>query len=479
MTPIHPVILCGGSGTRLWPSSRKGFPKQFSPLVGPESLFQQTLRRLSDPLFDRPVVLTNDDFRFIAQHQAEEIGLADCQIVLEPVARDTAPAILTAALLLQDRPDDLMLVAPSDHLIEKPDIFLAAVRTGADAAGRGRLVTFGITPDRPETGYGYLELNEADRPGTTRDLVRFVEKPDAQTAADMLKSGRFLWNAGIFLFRIGDILATFDRHAPDMRAPCQQAVAAATKDLGFIRLGKDAFCQAPATSIDYAIMEKDDNVSVVPVEAGWSDLGSWAALQGAMETSENGVLCDGAVTAIDCQETVLRSEDDNVHLVGLGLSNIVAVATRDAVLVADLDRSQQVKQVVDTLRAEQVPQADDYPQFHRPWGWYETLCISDRFQVKRIMVRPGESLSLQSHVHRSEHWVVVAGTAKVTIGDQVQLLGENQSTFIPLGAVHRLENPGKVPMYLIEVQTGSYLGEDDIQRYDDAYDRKCHDGNPD
>ena len=472
MNPIHPVILCGGSGTRLWPSSRKAFPKQFSSLVGSESLYKQTLRRLSGPQYDQPIILTNTDFRFIAQQQAEEIGLTDCHIVLEPMARDTAPAILAAALLKEDSPDDLLLIAPSDHLIEKPDVFQSAVETAAKAANEGSLVTFGITPDVPETGYGYLELAGPAKPNSISELVRFVEKPDHETASEMLKSGRYLWNAGIFLFRVRDILEAFARYAPDMVDPCRDALTNAGQDLGFTRLDPAAFARAPAISIDYAVMEKADNVSVVPVEAGWSDLGSWASLHAALDRSEDGVLVDGDVTAIDCENTVLRSEDDNVQLVGLGLKNIVAVATRDAVLVADMGKSQQVKQVVETLRAKSVPQADDYPQFHRPWGWYETLCISDRFQVKRIMVRPGGILSLQSHVHRSEHWVVVAGTAKVTVGDKVQLLSENQSVYIPLGTVHRMENPGKVPMFLIEVQTGNYLGEDDIERYEDVYDRK-------
>ncbi len=471
MTLIHPVILCGGSGTRLWPSSRKAFPKQFSSLVGDDSLYQQTLKRLSGRLFGEPIVLTNLDFRFVAREQAEAIGLMDANIVLEPVGRDTAPAILTAALMKKDAPDDLLLIAPSDHLIERPAEFLSAVETGMKAAAAGNLVTFGITPKNPETGYGYLELAQPPQIGEASKLVRFVEKPDAETAREMLQTGRHLWNAGIFLFRVRDILAAFQEHAPDMIEPCQSALDNCGRDLGFLRLEKTAYESVRAQSIDYAVMEKSDAISVVPVSAGWSDLGSWASLHGALVQSEDGVLSSGDVTGIDCENTILRSEDPNVHLVGLGLKDIVAVATRDAVLVADINKSQQVKQVVETLRAKGAAQADDYPQFHRPWGWYETLCISDRFQVKRIMVRPGGILSLQSHVHRSEHWVVVAGTARVTVGDEVKLLGENESVYIPLGAVHRMENPGKLPMYLIEVQTGSYLGEDDIERYEDVYDR--------
>ncbi len=471
MALIHPVILCGGSGTRLWPSSRKSYPKQFSNLVGEKSLYQKTLTRLSGKQFGTPLVLTHADFRFIAREQAEAIGLTDAEIVLEPIGRDTAPAILTAALMKEDTPDEMLLIAPSDHLIERPDAFLSAVEVGTKPAQGGHLVTFGVTPDTAETGYGYLELSTAPRTGEASDLVRFVEKPGAKKAAEMLQTGRHLWNAGIFLFRVRDILAAFEAHAPDMIAPCREAIEKGSQDIGFVRLDPASYGQVRAQSIDYAVMEKASDISVVPVEAGWSDLGSWASLHSALVSAENGVLSDGEVTAIDCENSVLRSEDSNVHLVGLGLKNIVAVATRDAVLVADINKSQEVKQVVATLREKNVQQADDYPRFHRPWGWYETLCISDRFQVKRIMVRPGGILSLQSHVHRSEHWVVVAGTARVTVNDKVQLLGENESVYIPLGVVHRMENPGKVPMFLIEVQTGSYLGEDDIERYEDVYDR--------
>jgi mannose-1-phosphate guanylyltransferase/mannose-1-phosphate guanylyltransferase/mannose-6-phosphate isomerase len=477
LSVIHPVILCGGSGTRLWPSSRKAYPKQFSPLIGRESLFQQTLRRFSGNGFAAPLVLTNAEFRFLARDQAEAIGLADGRYVLEPEGRDTAPAILTAALMLADEPDALMLVAPSDHLIRRPEALVAALEAGAQAARAGRLVTFGITPQGPETAYGYLELAGPPQEGTATPLVRFVEKPDAATAGRMLASGRFLWNAGIFLFRPADIIAAFEAHAPAMLAPCRAALEGARTDLGFLRLDPQAYASVEARSIDYAVMEKAEELSVVPVEAGWSDLGSWASLHASLagaagEEGDGGVVTEGPVTAMGCENSLLRSEDDGIRLVGLGLKNTVAVAMRDAVLVADLGASQQVKEVVATLRAQEAPQADDYPRFHRPWGWYETLCISDRFQVKRIMVKPGASLSLQSHLHRSEHWVVVAGTARVTLGEEVRLVSENESVYIPLGTKHRLENPGKVAMYLIEVQTGSYLGEDDIHRYEDIYDRR-------
>ena len=471
MTQITPVILCGGSGTRLWPSSRKAFPKQFSPLLGSESLFQQTLRRLTGKEFAEPLVLTNDDFRFLARDQANEIGLSDARIVLEPQARDTGPAILTAALLKKDAPDTLMLIAPSDHLIEDQDAFLAAIKVGAKAAQEGHLVTFGITPDGPETGYGYLQLSAPASAGQAIKLQKFVEKPDVARAEKMVSDGMHLWNAGIFLFRVGDILKAFETHAADMIEPASRAIELATEDLGFLRLDNDAYGQARAQSFDYAVMEKASDISAVPVSAGWSDLGSWTAIYDVSEADAAGVVTQGSAEAVDCENTLLRSEDSNVQLVGLGLKDVIAVSMRDAVLVADKSQAQKVKQVVERLRATKAPQADDYPRFYRPWGWYETLCLGARFQVKRIMVKPGGILSLQSHVHRSEHWVVVQGTARVTVGEEVKLLSENQSVYIPLGAIHRMENPGKVPMYLIEVQTGSYLGEDDIERYEDIYDR--------
>ena len=468
---IHPIILCGGSGTRLWPSSRKAYPKQFAPLIGDESLYQMTLRRFTGPEFAAPLIMTGDDFRFMAVEQADAIGLADARVVVEPTARDTAPAILTAALMLADDPEAILLVAPSDHVIGDLPAFLQAVKAGERAAARGALVTFGVTPDRAETGYGYLELPGPPKDGSALRLKSFREKPDQKTAEDMLAAGNYLWNAGIFLFRAADLIAAFEAHAPDLLAPCREAIAAGAEDLDFFRLDAAAYAGARAISFDYAVMEKADSVMAVPLTGGWSDLGSWEALWQAVGPDTQGVATSGMVTALDCRDSYLRSEDASMRLVGLGLNGIVAVAMRDAVLVADKSRAQEVKTVVDTLRAASVPQADHYPRFHRPWGWYETLCIDTRFQVKRIMVKPGGVLSLQSHLHRSEHWVVVAGTAEVTIGDETKLVTENQGVYIPLGTVHRMANRGQLPMYLIEVQTGSYLGEDDIQRYEDVYNR--------
>src|SRR6056297_29107 len=468
---IHPVILCGGSGTRLWPVSRKAFPKQFAPLLGKESLYQMTLRRFAGEGYAAPLVMTDDAFRFMATDQAADLGLSDARVVVEPAGRDTAPAILTAALLLEETPDALILVAPSDHVITDPEAFHAAVRKGAEVARSGVFVTFGITPDRPETGYGYLELAALPENGAAVELRSFREKPDLATAQAMLEAGSYLWNAGIFLMRVSDLIAAFETHAPDLVDPARTAITAGTEDLDFFRLEAEAYGKIHAISFDYAIMERAERVMTVPLDGGWSDLGAWDTLWQAAGPDAEGNAATGAVTMLDCRDSYLRSESDSIWLVGLGLRNVVAVAMPDAVLVADKTRSQEVKAVVDALRAANVVQADDYPRFHRPWGWYETLCIDTRFQVKRIMVKPGGVLSLQSHHHRSEHWIVVAGTAEVTISEETRLLTENESVYIPLGAVHRMANPGKLPMYLIEVQTGAYLGEDDIVRYEDIYNR--------
>ncbi|MEM8824919.1 MAG: mannose-1-phosphate guanylyltransferase/mannose-6-phosphate isomerase, partial [Pseudomonadota bacterium] len=403
--------------------------------------------------------------------QAQALGLSDARVVIEPVARDTAPAIVTAALIHEDEPDTVMVIAPSDHVIDDLEAFLAALRMGAETANDGSLVTFGVTPDRPETGYGYLELAATATDGAAVPLKSFREKPDQPTAEAFLQSGHYLWNAGIFMFRVGDLIAEVERSAPDLLAPCRAAIANGQEDIGFLRLSPGDYGKARAISFDYAVMENASKVSAVPLQVSWSDLGSWDALWKIQANESTDLVTDGPVTAIDCEGSYLRSEEESIHLVGLGLKDVVAVAMRDAVLVADKARAQDVKTVVSALRGSRVAQADDYPRFHRPWGWYETLCLGTRFQVKRIMVKPGGVLSLQSHSHRSEHWVVVAGTAEVTIGDEVKLVTENEGVYIPLGTVHRMANHGRLPMYLIEVQTGSYLGEDDIVRYEDIYDR--------
>lgn len=470
---ITPVILCGGSGTRLWPLSRKSYPKQFVPMIGEGSLFQQCARRYAGKVFGAPVVLTNADFRFIVSQQLSAEGIEPAAILIEPAARNTAPAILAAALTVaRDDPARLVLAAPSDHFIQQAEIFRETVARGADAARSGRIVTFGVAPDRPETGYGYLELESGAEGSAAVPLKRFVEKPSRERAEEMVAAGNFMWNSGIFLFAAQTLIDAFEQLAPKMLKQVRRAVEDAVPDLGFLRLSPDPWMTCEDISVDYAIMEKADNLSVTVHDGDWSDLGGWEAVRQHGEMDETGLVADGSVTAVDCEGSLLRSESEGLRLVGLGLRNIVAVAMPDAVLVADRSQVQDVGRVVKTLRAENVPQADAFPKDHRPWGFFETLILGGRFQVKRIVVNPGAALSLQSHVHRAEHWIVVSGTARVTVDDEVRLVSENESVFIPLGAVHRLENPGRMPMELIEVQTGSYLGEDDIVRYEDVYARK-------
>ena len=471
---ITPVILCGGSGTRLWPLSRKSFPKQFARISDETSLFQSCAARTSGKGFAAPLVLTNSDFRFVVSEQLLAEGIDPGPILIEPEGRNTAPAILAAALYLQARdPRAVMLVAPSDHVV--PDVagFQEAVNEGLREALEGhRLVTFGITPDRAETGYGYLELkDQPNGSGAAMPLARFVEKPDAKTAAEMLAGGNYLWNAGIFLFAVADIIAAFEAHAPSLVGPVRASVEQAETDLGFLRLDQNAWSEVEDISIDYAVMEKASDLSVVPFSGGWSDLGSWEAVMREAEPDGNGVVSVGAVTAIDCHDTLLRSENDGLELVGIGLEDLLVVAMPDAVLVANTSRAQDVKLAVEALKKRGAKQAEAFAKDHRPWGHFETVALSDRFQVKRIVVKSGAALSLQSHMHRSEHWIVVEGTARVTIDDDITLVSENESVYIPLGAKHRLENPGKLPMTLIEVQTGAYLGEDDIIRYEDLYKR--------
>ncbi|MDO5658466.1 MAG: mannose-1-phosphate guanylyltransferase/mannose-6-phosphate isomerase [Paracoccus sp. (in: a-proteobacteria)] len=473
LSQVTPVILSGGSGTRLWPLSRKSYPKQFASLMGDATLFQAAAQRFAAEGFAAPMVVTGADFRFIVAEQLSAVGIDAGVVMIEPEPRNTAPAVLAAALYLEQQDaESVMLIAPSDHAIPDAAAFRAAVARGLEAVAQGKLVTFGITPDRAETGYGYLELPaRPDDSGAATDLVRFVEKPDAEAAAQMIASGRFLWNAGIFLARAADMVAAFRTHAPDLVAPVAASVAGAKADLGFLRLDPQSFAQAESISVDYAVMEKAQNLAVVPFSAGWSDLGGWDAVWREQGPDDNGVVLSGQAQAVDCTDSLLRAESDGQVLVGIGLDNIIAIAMQDAVLVAPKDRAQDVKKAVEILKANDARQAETLPRDYRPWGWYETLVLGARFQVKRIVVHPGAALSLQSHHHRSEHWIVVEGTAKVTVDDNVQLVTENQSVYIPLGAVHRMENPGKVPMVLIEVQTGSYLGEDDIIRYEDIYSR--------
>ena len=462
---IHPVILCGGSGTRLWPVSRKSCPKPFLPLIGDTTLFEQAIERVAgDDQFAAPMIVAGAAHLPLITAQMHG---AEHRIVVEPMARNTAPAIALAAALLP--PDAIMLVCPSDHYIADCAAFRRAAIAAAQLAAQDYLVAFGIAADRPETGYGYLRRGAAISGGF--QIAQFVEKPDLERARGYLASGEYSWNGGIFAFRAGALLDELAAHCPQMAKAVQDAVAKGREAGAHFHPDADSFAAIAGESIDYAVMERADNLSVVPFAAGWSDLGGWDAVWRESAQDDRGVATAGQATAIDCDSTLLRSEDDRVQLVGIGLKDIVAVAMPDAVLVADASRAQDVKLAVSALKDKGAQQATHFPKDHRPWGWFESLVIGDRFQVKRIHVHPGAALSLQSHHHRSEHWIVVEGTAKVTVDDDVKLVSENQSVYIPLGAVHRMENPGKVPMVLIEVQTGTYLGEDDIMRYEDIYSR--------
>lgn len=471
---INPVILSGGSGTRLWPLSRKSYPKQFAKLTGDRSLFQDTVLRLSGEGFADPLILTGDPFRFIVTEQLAAVQKGSVATLIEPEGRNTAPAVIAAALWYAARdPKALMLVAASDHVIPDDAGFRETVLAAVPQAQAGELITFGIHPTRPETGYGYLQLetNGNAKGNTPQKLARFVEKPDAERAESMVSSGSFLWNAGIFLFSAEALISAYEKHAPELLKGARAAVEGASLDLGFTRLAAEPWAALEDISFDYAIMEKADNLSVMPYTGHWSDLGGWDAVWLESGPNEQGNVCSEGATAIDCRDTLLRSETEGVELVGIGLEGMMAVAMSDAVLVAPKSEAQRVKEAVSVLKKRGVKQATENPRDHRPWGWFESLVMGDRFQVKRIVVNPGASLSLQSHHHRSEHWIVVSGTAKVTVDETVKLVTENQSVYIPLGAVHRMENPGKIPMVLIEVQTGSYLGEDDILRFEDAYAR--------
>lgn len=479
---IYPVILSGGAGTRLWPVSRKSFPKQFQFLgaqgAGAQTtLFQNTLMRVQGSGFAPPTIMTGEDFRFIVKDQIGAVPTPPRALLIEPDGRNTGPAVLAAALnLAVDHPQALMLVLPSDHAIPDAAAFQRMVRAAVPAALDGQIITFGVTPLRAETGYGYLELDGAAGP-TPAPLRCFVEKPDAMRAAEFLSSGRHLWNAGIFLARVDVWRAAFHAHAPEMVNPVQASLAQAKDDLGFLRLAPGPWAKVPDISLDYAVMEQAGNVSVQAFDGAWSDLGSWDAIWRDTPQDARAVALAGAggAEAIDCDDTLIYKTEDAPAVVGLGLSDVVVVATADAVLVADKSRTQDVKLAVDQMTQKGQGSADQTLRCHRPWGWYETLALGGRFQVKRIVVKPGGSLSLQSHHHRSEHWVVVEGTAKITVQDQINLVSENQSVYVPLGAQHRLENPGVLPMVLIEIQTGAYLGEDDIIRYEDAYNRPTPD----
>jgi mannose-1-phosphate guanylyltransferase/mannose-6-phosphate isomerase len=464
---ILPVVLSGGSGTRLWPLSRELFPKQLLNLQGgDETLLQATLARTAGlPDLAPPIIVCNEAHRFLVAEQVRSLGVSGARIVLEPCARNTAPAIALAALAAD--PDALLLVLPADHVIRKPADFQSAVRRAIPLAEEGCLVTFGVVPESPETGYGYI-LCGAPR-GEGFEIDRFVEKPDRATAEGFLAEGGYLWNSGMFLFKASRYLEELARHAPAMFAAAKAAVAAARSDLDFLRVDATAFASSPSDSIDYAVMEKTDAAAVVPLAAGWSDVGSWSSLHEALERDDSGNALRGDVLSHDTQGSFVLAESRLVATVGL--RDHIVVETKDAVLVAPKDRVQEVKQVVERIKREGRSEHQLHREVHRPWGSYDSIENGPRFQVKRLSVKPGASMSLQLHHHRAEHWIVVAGTARITRGDEVFMLEENQSTYIPLGVKHRIENPGKIPLHIIEIQSGSYLGEDDIVRFEDVYGR--------
>ncbi|KWD78703.1 mannose-1-phosphate guanylyltransferase/mannose-6-phosphate isomerase [Burkholderia ubonensis] len=470
---ITPVILSGGSGTRMWPLSRSGYPKQFLALHGEDTLLQKTVRRLDDVTgVAAPLVLTNDEQRFLVAEQLRQIGKTPACIVLEPVGRNTGPAIAAAAFVaLADDPEAVLLVLPADHLIEHAVAFREMVERAVPHARAGKLVTFGIKPTEAHTGYGYIRCGapQAEDSGAY-EVVDFIEKPDLASAHALVADGGYYWNSGMFLFRADVYLREVERFAPSVLEQVRDAVGRACRDLDFLRLDHDAFAASPSDSIDYMVMEKTSDAIVVAADClGWSDIGTWDALAAVSARDESGNTFKGDVVARDTKNTFVRSEHRMVAV--LGVDDLVVVETADAVLVAHKSCTQDVKKIVEQLSVDGRVEGDTHRKVMRPWGSYEGIDYGERFQVKRIIVNPGASLSLQMHYHRAEHWIVVRGTARVVNGETTSLLSENQSTYIPLGTLHRLENPGKVPLEMIEVQSGSYLGEDDIVRFDDKYGR--------
>ncbi|MCK9987702.1 MAG: mannose-1-phosphate guanylyltransferase / mannose-6-phosphate isomerase [Azoarcus sp.] len=478
---ITPVILSGGSGTRLWPLSREMQPKQLLALTGDRTMLQETALRLDGFMQGQgaglTIVVCNNEHRFMAAEQLRSVGIADPRIVLEPVGRNTAPALTLAALAATrgGGDDPILLVMPADHVVTDRNAFQAAVANGLPAAANGAIVTFGIVPVRPETGYGYIRTGVRRDDGALK-LVAFVEKPSVDCAAEYVASGEYLWNSGLFMMRASVWLKALEVLNPSMSAACMLAFDAANQDADFLRIDPQSFAACPSDSIDYAVMERLAGQNglgiegvVVPMSAGWSDVGAWDALWDVMEKDGSGNASFGETIIEGCEGSLLYGGGRLVA--GVGLKDVIVVETPDAVLVADKSRTQDVKKIVTRLKAEGRTLADSHRKIYRPWGWYDSIDFGDRFQVKRIVVKPGAKLSLQMHHHRAEHWIVVKGTAEVTNGEKVLLLSENESTYIPLGHVHRLANPGKVPLEIIEVQSGSYLGEDDIVRFEDTYGR--------
>lgn len=470
---IQPIILCGGSGTRLWPMSRGGYPKQYLKLTGDLTLLQQTAMRLHGIAdIAAPIVVTNNEQRFLVAEQLRQTGIEPDSIVLEPVGRNTAPAIAVAALLaMREERDALLLVLPSDHIIMDEDVFMEIVRAARTIAAENQLVTFGIEPTAPHTGYGYIRAGAALGEGARAyEVEAFVEKPDAKTAESFLARGGYYWNSGMFMLKASAYLDELRRHSPEIATQAAASLEQATHDNDFIRLHSEAFKRCPSVSVDYAVMEKTDRAAVIAAAGlGWSDIGSWTALAEIAQADEDGNALIGDVLAEGLKNSYVRAEHRMVA--AIGLENVVVVETPDAVLVAHRDKAQDVKKIVERLNASGRDESITHRRVVRPWGSYEGIDQGERFQVKRIVVSPGAQLSLQMHHHRAEHWIVVKGTAVVTNGDKEIMLSENQSTYIPLGVTHRLRNPGRIPLELIEVQSGAYLGEDDIVRFEDTYGR--------
>ncbi len=467
---ITPVILCGGSGSRLWPLSRQLYPKQLLALVNERSLLQNTVARLAGLDASRSIIVCHEDHRFLVAEQLRQIGHPVDRILLELIGKNTAPAIAVAAIrAVQADPDTILLVLPSDHVIADVDRFVRACRAATEHAQQGAMVTFGIVPTAPETGYGYIRKGTANGDGSAFAVAAFVEKPDFATASAYIESEDYLWNSGMFAFRADIYLEQLGRFRPDILDCCSRAMAGASVDNDFVRVDPRAFNDCPAQSIDFAVMEHTDNATVLPLDAGWSDVGSWSALLAVVARDSQGNYLHGDIVVRDVTNSYVRSGHRLVAVVGL--DGVIVVETADAVLVGHKDHMQQVKDVVQFLHDCRRDEPTSHQKVLRPWGYYERVDGSDRYQVKQIEVNPGASLSLQKHYHRAEHWIVVSGTARVTRGDDVFDLGENESTYIPVGVKHRLANPGKIPLRIVEVQSGSYLGEDDIVRFEDDYDR--------